>query len=111
MIANRTGFEATNEALWISKDPAAKLVYEFDWSEWLDAGDELITADYAVVARRNDPEPILITRSGIDGTDKTFVELSGGQADKVYIVTVTISTSNGLIDARQFRIRVENRSA
>lgn len=111
MIANRTGFEQTNEALWISKDPSAVLTYAFDWSEWLEAGDELSSATYSVVARRNDPEPILITRQGIEGTDQTYVELSGGQVDKTYIVSVAINTVQGLTDARQFRVRVESRSA
>jgi len=44
------------------------------------------------------------------GTD-TYVELSGGQADKTYIVTSKITTANGLVDRRHFRLNVVNRSA
>ena len=110
-MTNRTGFEQTNEALWISKDPVAVLVYTFDWSDWLSPGDSINNAEYTVVARRNDPEPINIVRSGIASGNLTYVELSGGQTDKTYIVTVTVQTAEGITDAREFRVKVINRSA
>jgi hypothetical protein len=109
---NRTGFEQTNSGLWISKDIDAELVYTFDWSEWLEGTDTIASVDYEVAARRNDPDPLIKGTEGVtqDGL-KTFVELKEGQLDKVYIVTARVTTANGLVDRRNFRVRVENRSA
>ena len=110
MAINRAGFEVTSQGLQISKDPEAQLVYTFNWGDWLDTGDSLSTVSYTVAARRNDPTPPTVEDSGITG-DKTFVELSGGQKDKTYIVTAKITTSNGAIDRRNFRMKVEDRKA
>lgn len=110
MAINRTGFEVTNTGLQISKDPQAQLTYTFDWSNWLETGDGLSTVSYSAAARRNDPTPIVIESSGISG-NTTYVELSGGQADKTYIITCAVTTTDGLTDRRNFRVLVENRSA
>lgn len=106
-----TGFEIINQNLWISKDPQAQLIYTFDWSQWLAAGDSISTADYSIAARINDPEPLAEVSSGISGTDKTYIELKDGQLGKSYVVTVKVTTANGLIDARNFRVKIEARSA
>jgi hypothetical protein len=110
MAINRTGFLQTNTGLEIDKDTEAQLTYTFDWSQWLPSGDGVSTIDYSVAARRNDPTPVVIETSGVDG-DNTYVELSGGQANKVYIVTAKVTTSNGLIDRRNFRLNVLARGA
>lgn len=112
MAINRAGFEILNNGLQISKDPAAQLTYTLDWSEWLESGDTISTVDWTVAARRNDPTPITIVTSGKDGSNiKTYVELSGGQADKTYIVSAEVTTNDGLTDKRSFRVLVENRQA
>jgi hypothetical protein len=112
MAINRNGFELTNTGLVIDKDTQAQLTYTFDWSSWLDAGDSLDTVEFTVVARRNDPTPIVIEAAGkADSNSDTYVELSGGQADKTYIVTCKIVTANGLIDRRAFRVNVLDRQA
>lgn len=110
MAINRTGFLKTNTGLEIDKDPNAQLTYTFDWSDWLPSTDSLSSVSYSVAARRNDPTPIVIETSGVDGSN-TYVELSGGQANKVYIVTAEINTTEGLVDRRNFRLNVVNRSA
>lgn len=106
-----TGFEVINQNLWIKKDPEAQLYYTFDWSEWLAAGDTISTAVYSIAARINDPDPLLEESSGITSGDKTYIELKNGQVGKSYVVTVKVTTDNGLIDARNFRVKVEDRSA
>ena len=110
MAINRTGFEKTSTGLQITKDPEAQLTYTFDWGTWLETGDGISTVDYTVAARRNDPTPPTIESEGITG-NKTYVELSGGQTDKTYIVTCKVTTDNGLVDRRNFRMKVESRSA
>lgn len=107
--ANRTGFVITNTTAYIDKDPQARLIYTFDWIDWLE-GDVLATVNYTAVARRNDPEPIEIVNQGIQDS-LTFVELQGGQLNKSYIISAEITTANGLRDRREFRVNVVNRSA
>lgn len=112
MAINRSGFYQTNTGLEIDKDVEAQLTYTFDWSQWLADGDTISTVEYTAAARRNDPTPISIESSGITDNDTdTYVELSGGQADKTYIITAKIATSDGLVDRRNFRVKCVNRAA
>ena len=111
MAINRTGFLSTNTGLTIDKDPEATLTYTLDWTTWLEAGDTIATGDWTAAARRNDPTPLTIASSGIADTNKTYVELSGGQADKTYVITVAVVTGDGLNDRRSFRVNCVNRSA
>jgi len=102
----------TNVGVEINKDSVAQLIYTFDWSEWLNEGDTIATVEYAVKARLNDPIPIVMESQGVDNTSKlTYVELSGGQSNKSYIVSALITTANSLIDRRAFRVNVVDRSA
>ena len=110
MAINRTGFEQTSTGLQITKDPEAQLIYTFNWGDYLETSDGLSTVNYTVAARRNDPTPPTIVSSGITG-DKTYVELSGGQNNKTYIVTCKITTSNAITDRRNFRMKVMDRVA
>lgn len=105
-----TGFFQTIQGLTIAKDTEAQLVYTFDWSEWLPAGDSLTAVNYTISARANDPDPLLKVAQGISGT-KTFIELSNGQEGKTYVVTAAITTTDGLVDRRNFRVKVQARSA
>jgi hypothetical protein len=105
-----TGFEKINQSLYIDKDPEAILNYTFDWTDWL-AGDTLSTQVYSIQTRTNDPAPLTLVTSGIVSSNKTYIRLSGGQADKTYLVTVKITTAAGFTDRRNFRVRVINRSA
>lgn len=110
MATERSGFTQTIQGLTIEKDVEAQLIYTFDWVDWLPTGDSLSTSSYAITARANDPDPLEIEDQGIDGT-KTYVELSNGQLGKTYTVTCTINTTAGLIDRRNFRVKVLARSA
>lgn len=105
------GFQQIDQQLWISKDPEAQLFYTFDWSEWLGANDSIETAEYTITARINDPDPLLKISNGISDGNKTYVELSAGQLDKSYLVSVKVTTADGLIDRRSFKVKIETRSA
>jgi hypothetical protein len=107
-----TGFQIINNLLTIDKDPVAKLTYTLDWSQWLTSGDTIGSASYSLQVRANDPQPIVNELSGVTGSGtQTYIKLSGGQKERTYTVTVTVTTANGLIDRRNFRVRVKNRSA
>jgi hypothetical protein len=105
---NRNGFEETTSGLYITKDPAAQLIYTLDWTNWLEGGDVITSATWTVVARRNDPSAIVIESSNFT-SNLTYVELSGGQVSKTYVASVVIVTANLLTDSRKFKIDVKDR--
>lgn len=110
MATARSGFTQTIQGLTIVKDTEAQLIYTFEWNQWLPQGDSLASSNYTVSARANDPDPLEIESQGTSGT-QTYVELSNGQEGKVYTVTCQVTTANGLIDRRNFRVKVQARSA
>lgn len=110
MATARSGFTQTIQGLTINKDTEAQLIYTFEWNQWLPSGDSIDTSNYTVTARANDPDPLTIESQGTQGT-KTYVELSNGQEGKTYTVTCQVNTANGLIDRRNFRVKVLARSA
>jgi hypothetical protein len=110
MATARSGFEQTLQGLTIQKDTEAQLTYTFDWSDWLPVGDTLATANYVITARQNDPDPLVKVTQGIQGSN-TYVELKEGQEGKIYTVTCKITTTDGLVDRRNFRVKVLARSA
>jgi hypothetical protein len=105
-----SGFEQSIQGLTTRKDTNAQLIYTFDWSDWLPTGDTITASTYTITARANDPDPLAIHTQGRTSTT-TYVELKEGQEGKVYSVSVQITTANGLIDRRTFRVKVERRSA
>lgn len=105
-----TGFQQTYQGLSIDKDTEAQLTYTLDWVNWLPTGDSLSVVDWTISARANDPDPLIEESSGIQGT-KTYIELSNGQEGKTYTVTAKVTTADGLIDRRYFRVKVTARSA
>jgi hypothetical protein len=106
----RSGFQRTIQGLLVEKDTEAVLPYTFDWTDWLPANDDLATVDYVITARANDPDPLIKVSQGI--LDKqTYIELSDGQEGKTYTVTCKITTTDGLVDRRNFRVKVLARSA
>ena len=109
MAINRTGFEATSYGLNIAKDPEAELTYTLDWgTSWLEAGDSIASQVTTVSARSNDPDPLVAAGSGLVG-NKSYARLQGGVAGKQYEVTQQVTTADGLVDRRSYRVYVENR--
>ena len=110
MTVNRSGFLQTAYDLNIDKDTEARLTYTFDWVDWLDPGDSIVSVEYTVSARANDPDPVVVEDFGFIGT-QTYVELSGGVKDKIYVVTAKVNTAKNLVDRRNFKVFVVSRSA
>jgi hypothetical protein len=111
MTTATTGYNQDTLGSWISKDASARLVYYMDWSEWLPVGDTIATASYTLQVRANDPTPLVRQSQGVQSNTISYVEISGGGVGKVYTITAAITTADGLVDRRSFRIKVENRSA
>lgn len=108
-----TGFYIANQVLYIDKDPEATLTYTLDWGTWLATNDYITAVVYTVQARSNDPEPLVKVTSDKTGSPatKTYITLSGGQADRTYTVFAKITTNGGSIEKRSFKVKVYTRSA
>jgi hypothetical protein len=108
-----TGYKQDHKGSYISKDPAAQLVYQMDWTtDWMPDSDQLASAVYTVETITGDSAPLAIESSGITGDGLlAYVELSGGSDKNIYTVTCTITTVDGITEARRFRIKCEERFA
>lgn len=110
-MTQRSGYVQTLQGLTIEKDTEAQLIYTFDWSQWLPEGDTVSETEYTITARANDPDPLAIESQGVQSGTNTYVQLSNGQEGKTYTVTCKITTTGGLVDRRNFRVKVLARSA
>ena len=107
-----TGFRTDRIGSYIEKDPQARLDYSMDWSDWLASGDPIQVAQWSVSTVTSDTANVVIhsnTTSGVTGISTAII--SGGSAGNIYTVTCKITTTNGLIDERYFRLSVQDRSA
>jgi len=101
-MATLTGFQQDRVGHFIEKDPYAVLDYSLDWTNWMPTGDTIsaisITADAGIT---------------IDSTTNTnyiaTAYISGGTAGNIYNIEYKITTTNGLKDSRNFRIKVVER--
>lgn len=103
-----TGYQKDVQGHWIEKDPQAKLIYSLDWQDWLLANDALASVVYTVTpsAGAND---IDLIESGTQLGYLTYCELSKGVHGETYTVSAKVTTVDGRIDTRRFRIKCKNR--
>lgn len=106
-----TGYQQDTDGVWIAKDLEAKLTYTMDWTEWLPTGTTISSVTYTHNSRANDADPIIIHSSGVQAGLKTYAIISGGSANKIYLITAAITLDNGQTDRRAFKIKVQNRIA
>jgi hypothetical protein len=106
-----TGYRRDNEGVFISKDALARLTYRMDWAQWRIGEDTIATVNYTIQQRTNDANPVIRHDQGVVTGRYTFVELSGGTVGRTYVITADITTTEGLRDRRNFRVKIENRSA
>lgn len=108
-MTTQTGFKQDTQGSYIEKDPAAVLVYSLDWNSWIETNDAVANSVMTVSTISGDPNAMTIKSSGFTG-NVTYVELQRGSAGNVYTVTNTITTTDGAVDARRFRVKVQNRN-
>jgi hypothetical protein len=107
-MTTQTGFKQDHLGSWIDKDPAAVLVYSLDWNDWIESNDTIANSVMTVSTITGDPNPLAVKSSGFTG-NVAYAELEDGSAGNVYTVTNTITTTDGAVDARRFRVKVQNR--
>lgn len=89
------------------KDPDAIIDFGFRWDRWLQTGETVATSGWVAssgLTVEASPPPTTI----VDDT-VTKVWVSGGVAGTNYLLTNTITTSDGRTDERSFRIHVVER--
>lgn len=85
-----------------TKDPAAELDYQRDWSDWLKDGDTISESAWLV------PSGLMLEDQDHDTTSAT-VWLSGGTLDEEYLVTNEVVTAGGRTDRRSILVTVQKR--
>ena len=103
-----TGYQRDVQGHWIEKDPSAQLIYSMDWSDWLQTNDQIITVSYTVSPSSADND-IAIEDSGTQLGYLTYCELSKGVHGETYTVAAEVTTADGRVDTRRFRIKCKNR--
>lgn len=106
-----TGFKTDRIGSFIEKDPESVLDYSFDWSDWLDDGDTIVTSLWAVQTIAGDTSALTIDSNTFVNTGVTTAVMSLGTAGNNYTLTNTITTTNSLIVQRYFRLFLKQRSA
>lgn len=107
-MANLTGFKKDLKGAYIEKHPSANIQYGVDWTDYLNSGDAISTATVSIEAITGDAAPLALPTDA--ATDVVVsgavvnVRLEGGTTGNEYNVDVQITTTNGDIDVRRFRI-------
>jgi hypothetical protein len=106
MTIRQTGFMKDVVGTYIIKDPDAQLQYGIDWSQWLQLGDALQSATWTV--ETTGTNAIVAQNNNIlDGVSLTT--LVHGNPGTIYTVANTVTTQQGYVDTRRFRVKVEDR--
>ena len=108
-MTTQTGFKQDVQGSYIEKDPGATLVYSLDWSDWLEANDFIANSTMSVGTVAGASNVTVVTSGLTNNGTVTYAELSGGSAGHTYTVTNTITTDNGAVDVRRFKLKVVNR--
>lgn len=109
-MATLTGFKQDRAGFYIEKDPYGLLDYSLDWTNWMPSGDTINTAEINIETISGDASPL--AKSGsytVSGNTILTQKITGGTAGNIYNVEWKITTTNGLQDSRNFRIKVLER--
>jgi len=109
-MTTQTGFRQDHLGSYIDKDPGAVLTYSIDWSDWMPENDTIANSVMTVSTVTGDPSPMRVIESSFQAnTAIALAELDRGSAGNVYTVTNTITTTDGAVDVRRFRVKVVQR--
>ncbi len=112
-MANLTGFKRDNKGIFIEKDPTAKIVYGLDFTDYLVSGDAVASAVATIETISGDSSPLALpTDASTDvfiNSNLVSVRLHNGTSGSVYNVAIKITTNNGDIDSRHFRVVVKDK--
>jgi len=107
-ILTTTGYQKDVQGSWIDKDSSATLTYSMDWSQWLIGTDTVQSVQYTI-SPSADANDVKVVTSGVSGGLITYATLWKGINNVIYTVSARVTTSDGKIDTRRFRIKVKDR--
>jgi hypothetical protein len=86
------------------KDPAARLDYSWDWSDWLaDVADTIQDATVTL------PDGLTASGSPVVGDTMVTQRVEGGALNSLYRMVCQITTLGGLIDERSITLTIAER--
>lgn len=85
-----------------TKDPDSRMDFGVDWEDWLESTDAIADSTWLV-----DGTDLVVDDGSQFSATKAVVWLTGGTIGEVYRVTNRITTSEGRLADRSFRIRVK----
>lgn len=97
-----SGFDVKGKFAKINKDPSASLPYSFDWTDWLEGGDTIVSSTWTP------PAGISVSNTSHTG-QVTQATVSGGTDGSSYVIENHVVTANGLEDSRRLEVNVVNR--
>ena len=117
-MANLTGFKKDNEGAYIEKHPDANIQYGIDFTDYLNASDNISTATVTIETISGDASPLKFPTAGYAnqqvrtsaGEDVSIsanvvgIRVTNGSLNNIYNVDCKIVTTNGDTDSRRFRI-------
>jgi hypothetical protein len=85
------------------KEPAALLLYEFDWTDQFPTDGALVSVVHSA------PAPLFIAAELTDtDTGHSLVEIGGGEHGGLYVVSAQATLTTGELIMGQFTMRVLN---
>lgn len=99
-----TAFQTDAHGAWLDQQAGADLDYTLDWSDFLEAGDVIVSSSWTAT-----PGLIVDRRTFTDATTGAWCH--GGIAGRSYLVSNTITTNAGRRDVRSFRVCIRSAEA
>jgi hypothetical protein len=110
-MTDTTGYRVDKFGTYIEKDPQSRLDYSIDWSDWMPSEDSILNSSWTIQTITGDLNPLTTDDDQYNAsTSITTIYLAGGTAGNTYRITNTITTDDGLIDERYFRLVVRDRT-
>jgi hypothetical protein len=90
-----------------SKDPASKLDYLLDWSDWLPSGDTISSSSWAIDVAPDASLAVAGSPAPSNTTTTTTVWLTGGTLGQRYILRNRVVTAGGRTEDKSVAIDVQ----
>lgn len=111
MAITQSGFKKDVQGSYIVKDPGSEITYTVDWGDWLPTSSNLSASTWTISTVAGDGNLALANEGdGITNSNQwAYITVSGGTHGNTYVLKNTITTTDGTVDVRRFRVRVEDR--
>ena len=109
-MANLTGFKKDNKGIYIEKDSTSNITYGLDFTDYIQTGDAVASVVVTIESITGDATPLAFPTNHATDTavaaNLVNIRLNAGTDGNVYNIGCKITTNNGDVDSRHFRIVV-----